>query len=140
MFCRSYSAMGMVAAGTSCRFTNGPKQRASRPGRDALISELFRVFVFFSSSLCVRCLPDRSARPCIDFSLSREPHRVENRGKRPVITIVGGLRSDADEIDQTLRTQHRDDPIRFLTAGRRNIAQIGRKPRLAVQAQALALP
>src|SRR5437879_2530085 len=72
--------------------------------------------------------------------LSREPHRVEDRGKCLVVIIVGGLWSNADEIDQTLLTQNGDKPIRFLASRRRNITEIGREARLSIQTQALRLP
>ena len=63
----------------------------------------------------------RYVEPTPTLPLSREPHRVEDQGKCVVVIIVGGLRSHADEIDQTIRTQNGDEPIRFLAAEWRNI-------------------
>ena len=136
-FCRSSSAMKVVTAVNSCQFTCRTKRKGV-PGRGHpfIISDFLREIL-----LCV-CRLRRLGRgvSALISLLSCKPHGVEDRRKRLIVTVVRGLRSDADEIEQTLRTQHSDDPIRFLAPGRRNVAEICRKARLAVQAQTLALP
>src|SRR5260370_6296475 len=136
-FCRSSSAMKVVTAVNSCQFTCRTKRKGV-PGRGHpfVISDFLREIL-----LCVWRLR-RLGRgvSALLFLLSCKSQRIEDRRKRLIVTFVRVLRSDAHEIEQTFRTQHSDDPIRFLPPGRRNIAEICRKARLAVQAQTLALP
>jgi len=107
-----YAPLSYPTAG-GARLTRVPTAtvagESGRPLPLCRFSDSFRALLLFSAS---------SASPRCFFSLSREPHRVEDRGKRLVVIIVGGLRCDADEIDQTLLTQNGHKPIRFLAARR----------------------
>src|SRR5882672_5608714 len=72
--------------------------------------------------------------------LSKKPHGIQDGRKRFVVLVVRGLRRDANEVEQALWPKHCNNPVRFLSAGWRNIAEVGRKSGLAVQAQPLTLP
>src|SRR6266851_3339451 len=52
------------------------------------------------------------------LSLFCETDTIEDGRKRPIIIAKGRLRSDAQKINQALRTQRGDDPIRFLASQR----------------------
>src|SRR5689334_22791506 len=58
--------------------------------------------------------------------LLRKPHAVEDRGKRLVVFFVCGMRGHTNKRKQPFGTQGGNDPIRFLPAYRRIVAEIRR--------------
>ncbi len=81
----------------------------------------------FDRPLCV-CLRQSVARPSLC-----QTHAVQNRAKRFIVVAVGCLWRNTQKRQQPLRLHHRDQPVGFLSADRRIVAQIGGKSRLAVK-------
>src|SRR4029077_7152991 len=53
---------------------------------------------------------------------------------------ISGLRSHTQKGNQSLRPQHRDQPVGFLSARRRIVTQISRKPWLPIELHPPCLP
>src|SRR5579859_324251 len=64
-----------------------------------------------------------------------QSHAIENRREGLIVLFIVFLWRNTYEGQQSPRAHHRNQPIRLLTAQWGHIAQIGRKPGLAVQTQ-----
>src|SRR6202048_3035906 len=77
---------------------------------------------------------------CFIVLLLLQPHAFQYRRERLLILLRRRLRWHAQERNQSLRLQHGDQPIDFLSADRRIVAQICRKPRLSIKLDPRWLP
>src|SRR6516225_1007539 len=93
-----------------------------------------RVFRPSRSSISIRKTPSSfSSLDKLDCVLLREADTVQHVAKALLEALVIPLRSDANEVDQTFRPHHGDDPIDLPPTERRIVFQKRREARLAAQ-------